>query len=145
MDASIFESPTVAASARGAAGGTCNADGPSAVLSIEQYQPARGRHTNRITGCLTLRSPGNPLIPPQTAVRPPIGFSRIPPVWFHYGYRPVIWPFTLGSQPCNFGRHTAFNCKCCSHKFDLHPTHLLPSNHEQSLKQKQFAFPHLFL
>jgi hypothetical protein len=28
--------------------------------------------------------------------QPPNGFSRIPPVWFHDGYRPVIWPFHVG-------------------------------------------------
>jgi len=36
------------------------------MLRIEQYQHARGLHTNPITGF------------PQTAERPPIGFSRIP-------------------------------------------------------------------
>ena len=53
-------------------------------------------------------SPGKVGIPfPPNGGETPHWFSRIPPVWFHDGYRPVIWPFTLGSQPCNFGRHTA--------------------------------------
>jgi hypothetical protein len=77
--------------------GACRRDRQYFTRRIEQYQPARGRHTNRITGCLQGFPLGIPFPPmPQTAERPPNGFSRIPPVWFHDGYRPVIWPFHVG-------------------------------------------------
>ena len=91
-------------SAHGAAGGACNADGAvggAASLMIEQYQPARGRHTNRLTegayslDCIRL-SPGNPLVPPKRRRDPPMCYPASP--LSGSGYRPC--PFTSCSQPC---------------------------------------------
>ena len=74
-------------SARGAAGETCNADGPSAMLRIEQHQLARGRHTNRITGCLSGFPLGIPFPQKRRRDHPHRALPH-PPVWFHDGYRP---------------------------------------------------------